>query len=166
MARLARRHRVAKILKKKSKGEEKKRTFSRRVRFEREVLKAAKHGPQRNSLLEIARSRRSMLAHLAGGDIRLSPRAVHVAVDVAVSLMSRVAQRASLLLHYAGKRCAGENTIRLAISDVMAQCSYLGVDLATMPQFVYRPGLPVFVHSKGRATAEKLAAQFDAQVVA
>ena len=140
--------------------------FSHRVLFERQLIKAAKHGPEPNALLEMARARRSMLAQLSSSDYRLSPYAVAVATDATISVMNRVAKRSSLLLHFAKKRKANEATLKLAISDVMGACGVLGADLSTMPQFIYRPGLPVFVHSKGRATAQRLASQFEAQVVA
>jgi len=168
MARLARRKRTLKIPKTQKGKQElaKKRVFSHRVLFERQLIKAAKHGPEPNALLEMARTRRSMLAQLESADYRLSPYAVATATDVAVSLMNRVAKRVSLLLHFAGKRKANEATMKLAVSDVMGACRVLGNDLNTMPQFIYRPSLPVFVHSKGRATAQRLASQFEAQVVA
>lgn len=165
MARLARRKRTLKVPKnKKGKKEElaKKRGFSHQVRFERAMLKAAKHGPKPNALIEMAPSRRSMTAVLAGSDYRLSKYAVSVAVDATVALMGRVARRASLLLHYAKKRKADEATMKMAICDVMATCGYLGVDMATMPQFAYKPGMWCFVLPKGRTTASKLAEQFEA----
>lgn len=168
MARLARRIKQRSLKKtgtKKAANEPPKpRTFSHRVRFARQVLHYAKHGPETNAQLEYARSRRSMEAHLQG-DMRLNEDAVRIAIDVTMSLMNRVAKRTAQLLHFAGKRKATQDAIKLSICDAMEGCSYLGTDIATMPQFVYRPKLPVFVHSKGRTTAEKLAEQFAAQTM-
>jgi hypothetical protein len=172
MARLARRIKQRSLKKPAKKAGTKKaaneppkpRTFSHRVRFARQMLHYAKHGPESNAQLEYARSRRSMEAHLQG-DMRLNEDAVRIAIDVTMSLMNRVAKRTTQLLHFAGKRKAKQDAIKLAICDVMGGCSYLGTDISTMPQFVYRPMLPVFVHSKGRTTAEKLAEQFAAQTM-
>lgn len=138
----------------------KKRVFGRRVRFERTVIKNAKHGPQRKTMLEMTRSRRAMEAHLADG-VRLSPNAVSTAMNATMTIIDQVTDRVALLLKFVGKRTADERMLKLAIHDTLKHRGYFGLDLAMMEQFVYEDALPVYVESKGRTSAERLSKAFE-----